>query len=72
MFRNRDILALLGLLVLVRTAWNSGGESLKAAVDLAFFFSRELTRGGLLDRGFTAQMNESRCHLAQLGMWHSD
>ena len=41
MFRNRDILALLGLLVLVRTAWNSGGESLKAAVDLAFFFSRE-------------------------------
>lgn len=41
MFRNRDILALLGSLILVRTAWNSGGESLRAAVDLAFFFSRE-------------------------------
>jgi hypothetical protein len=41
MLRNRDMLALVGILILVRSAWNNGTESLSAAVDLAFFFSRE-------------------------------
>ena len=41
MLRNRDILALVGILILVRSTWNTETESLTAAVDLAFFFSRE-------------------------------
>jgi len=41
MFRNRDILALLAVLVLVRTAWNNGVETVSSAVDLAFFFPRQ-------------------------------
>jgi len=42
MFRNRDIFALVGTLILVRLAWNNGTESLSAAVDLAFFFPRDM------------------------------
>ena len=41
MLLNRDIIALVAILILVRSAWNNGTESLSAAVDLAFFFSRE-------------------------------
>ena len=41
MLRTRDILALVGVVILVRTTWNSGLDSLSAAVDLAFFFPRE-------------------------------
>ncbi len=41
MFRNRDIFALLAVLVLVRTAWNNGVETISSAVDLAFFFPRQ-------------------------------
>ncbi len=41
MFRSRDILALLAVLILVRTAWNNGTDSIKAAADLAFFLPRE-------------------------------
>lgn len=41
MLRNRDVLALLAILILVRSAWNNGTESMSAAVDLAFFFPRD-------------------------------
>lgn len=39
--RNRDILALVGALILSRMAWNDGTESLSAAANLAFFFPRD-------------------------------
>ena len=41
MLRSRDILALVGTLILFRSAWNNGTESLSATADLAFFAPRE-------------------------------
>mmetsp|Transcript_9629 Transcript_9629/g.23343 ORF Transcript_9629/g.23343 Transcript_9629/m.23343 type:complete len:808 (+) Transcript_9629:204-2627(+) len=41
MLRNRDVLALIATLILVRLAWNNGTDNLSAAVDLAFYFPRE-------------------------------
>ncbi|KAG7361226.1 hypothetical protein IV203_036326 [Nitzschia inconspicua] len=41
MFRNRDIIALVLLVILSRMAWNDGTESLSASADLAFFFPRD-------------------------------
>jgi hypothetical protein len=41
MFRNRDVVALVLVVILSRMAWNDGTESLSASADLAFFFSRD-------------------------------
>lgn len=41
MLRNRDIVALVLVVILSRMAWNDGTESLSASADLAFFFPRD-------------------------------
>jgi hypothetical protein len=41
MFRNRDVVALVLVVILSRMAWNDGTESLSASADLAFFFPRD-------------------------------
>lgn len=41
MLRNRDLVALILILILSRMAWDDGNESLSASANLAFFFPRD-------------------------------
>lgn len=41
MLRNRDMAALVLVLILSRMAWDDGNDSLSASADLAFFFPRD-------------------------------